>query len=215
MVGRRHRLELTTCRLAGFADVDCLRQRQVAHLQQLVASALVADADDDPVADHRFLDSAEVARSRQSTDFAEKRLKSLASLLRPTVEDVALVRHIDSADAEGFESSDDRIQLLAVVLVLEFHRSVDVVRVVTYTSHENGSTLFLTLIKVLSARSDAFRSFRTVRENVASRPPRCCHLHVTDPESESSLPQPFFAHDDADCSYTRTSDTMYRDDTII
>ena len=62
-VGSGHRLELSTCGLAGFADVDRLCQRQIAHLQQLVSSGLVADANDDSVADHRLHDGAELTRS--------------------------------------------------------------------------------------------------------------------------------------------------------
>ena len=147
MVVFRHHLKLTTCRLAGFADIDGLRQRQVAQLQQLMASALVTDADYDPVANHRLFYSAEVARSCQSADVAEKGFESFAALLRSTVEDVALVRDVHGADAEVFERGDDRIQPLTVVRVLKLHRAVHVIGVVAYAGQKNGCALFLTLVR--------------------------------------------------------------------
>jgi len=42
-----------------------------------VSSGLVADANDDSVADHRLHDGAELTRSCQSADFSEKRLERL------------------------------------------------------------------------------------------------------------------------------------------
>ena len=60
-VGSGHRLELTACRLASFAHVDRLRQRQIAHLQQLVLSGLVAILT-------RIVDSTTVPNSHDSRD---------------------------------------------------------------------------------------------------------------------------------------------------
>jgi len=122
------------------------------------------DADDDSVLDRRFFNSAEVARSCQLTDFAKERLKTLAILLSPKVEDVALVHNIDSAGTEGFECSNNWVQLLSVVGVLKLHRYL----------YKSG--------KWQHAFPDSYplgltqsRNFHTAREIVTSRLPCYCH----------------------------------------
>ena len=152
LVGAGHRLQLLPGRLARFADIDRLSKRQVADLKQLVSGGIFANADDIPIADHRLLDAAELARPCKSPDVAEEDVETLAALLDATIKDVPFVGDVHGADAEPLESCDDRVQLLPVAVGVEFEGTVHVVCIVANACQENGRALLLASISQISSQ---------------------------------------------------------------
>jgi len=63
--------------------------------------------------------------------------------LNTTVEDISFINDVHSSDAEFLERRNDRIELFAIAVVLEFHGAIYIVRIVADTRQENGSALFL------------------------------------------------------------------------
>src|SRR6218665_804253 len=103
LVGRRHSLELVPCRLACFADVDSLGERQVPDLEKLPACRVVPDAADHAIADHGLLHVSELAGPRQAPNLANEDVEPFVRVLRFLVEGVSLVSYVHRPHTELFE----------------------------------------------------------------------------------------------------------------
>ena len=129
LVGRRHSLELDPCRLACFADVDSLGERQVPDLEELPACRVVPDTADHAIADHGLLHVSELAGPRQAPNLANENVESFVRVLRSLVEDVALVGYIHRPHTELFE----RVYKFGDILLVIRWEGEAAVRVVSFS----------------------------------------------------------------------------------
>src|SRR6218665_3853496 len=129
LVGRRHSLELDPCRLACFANVDSLGERQVP--------------------DHGLLHVSELAGPRQAPNLANENVESFVRVLCSLVEDVALVGYVHRPHTELFE----RVYKFGDILLVIRWEGEAAVRVVSFcpTHVRNISARFSALVSVRSA----------------------------------------------------------------